>query len=56
MYMNQEELIRLLYMQLLKMQHTLIVLELHIFQRKLENSLKIKIFHQIFLKYKHVIQ
>ena len=40
------------------MQPTLIVLELHIFQRKLENSLKIKNIktHQIFLEYKHMIQ
>ena len=38
------------------MQPTLIVLELHIFQWKLENSLEIKIFHQIFLGFKPMTQ
>ena len=38
--MNQQELIGLLFMYMLKMQHTLIVLELNIFQKKLENSLE----------------
>ena len=40
MSMNQQELIGLLFMYMLKMQHTLIVLELNIFQKKLENSLE----------------
>ena len=38
------------------MQHNLIVLELNIFQKKLENSLEIKILQQIFIEYKHMIQ
>ena len=33
-----------------------ILLELKIFQKKLENSLKIKILKQIFIEYKHMIQ
>ena len=38
------------------MSNTLIVWELDIFQKKLENSLEIKILKQIFIEYKHTIQ
>ena len=38
------------------MSNTLIVWELNIFQKKLENSLEIKILKQIFIEYKHTIQ
>ena len=38
------------------MSNTLIVWELNIFQKKLENSLEIKILKQIFIEYKRTIQ
>ena len=41
---------------MLKMQHTLVVLELNILQNKLENSLERKILQQIFREYKHAIR
>ena len=37
------------------MKHTLIVLELNMFQKKFKNSLEIKILYQIFIDYKHTI-
>ena len=54
--MNQQELIGLLGIEMLKIKHTLIVLELNIFKKRLENSLEIKILRQIFIEYKHTIQ
>ena len=39
-----------------KMQHTLIVLWLNIFQRKLEKSWEITILKQVFIEHKHKIQ
>ena len=44
-------------MPMLKMKHTLVVLELNIFQKKLENPLEIKILQRIFIEYNnHMIQ
>ena len=43
-------------MQMKKIGHTLIDFELNIFQKKLEISLEIKMFKQIFIEYKYTIQ
>ena len=53
MSMKQYERIKLLFMYTLKM--SLIVLKLTIFQKKSENSMKIKISQQIFIEYDSIM-